>query len=117
MKTTVNIFRLVCRSSFCYGRTFLVGLTPNTTLIPASFTYSKWNMVDICGLEFHLLYVHAPQFFFEIPPCAKDVIFFTEFVVLAKIYLSMKQKRFSEKGFALGGQFYCVHIYFLFENS
>ena len=86
----MSIFGLVCRSSFCYRRTFLVGLTPNTTLIHASFTYSKWNMVDICGLEFHLSYVHASQFFFEIPPCAKDVIFITEFAVLAKIHLSMK---------------------------
>ena len=45
---------------------------------------------EICGLKFHLLYVHASQIFFEIPPCPKEVIFITEFKVLAKIHLSVK---------------------------
>ena len=38
-------------------------LTPNTPLIHTSFTYSKWNMGEICGLKFHLIYVHASQNF------------------------------------------------------
>jgi len=28
------------------------------------FTYSKWNMGEIFGLNFHLSYLHTPQFFF-----------------------------------------------------
>ena len=36
-------------------------LTPNTPLIHTSFTYSKWNMGEICGLKFHLWYVHTSQ--------------------------------------------------------
>ena len=40
-------------------------------------------MDEICGLKFYLLYVHTSQtFFIEIPPCAKKVIFITEFVFL-----------------------------------
>jgi hypothetical protein len=46
-------------------------------------------MAENCGLKFHLLYAHASHFFFEIPPCAKEVIFIAEFAVLAKIHLSM----------------------------
>ena len=68
---------------------FNLVLTPNTPLIHTSFTYSKWNMGEICGLKSHLLYVHASQFFF-IPPCTKGVIFITEFAVLVKFHLPMK---------------------------
>ena len=50
-------------------------LTPNTPLIHTSFTYSKWNMGEIFGLNFHL---SCHKTFFEIPPCAKVVIFVTE---------------------------------------
>ena len=32
-------------------------LTPNTALIHTSFTYSKLNMDEICGLKFYLLHV------------------------------------------------------------
>ena len=39
-------------------------LTPNTPLIHTSFTYSKWNMGEIFGLNCHLSYLHAPQNFF-----------------------------------------------------
>ena len=35
----------------------------NTPLIHTLFTYSKWDMGEICGLKFHLLYVHASQIF------------------------------------------------------
>ena len=38
-------------------------LTHNTPLIHASFTYSKLNMDEICGLKFYLLYVHTSQIF------------------------------------------------------
>ena len=38
-------------------------LTPTTPLIPTGFTYSKWNMGEICGFKFHLLYEHASQLF------------------------------------------------------
>ena len=33
-------------------------LTPNTPLIHTSFTYSKLNMDEICGLKSHLSYIH-----------------------------------------------------------
>ena len=36
-------------------------LTPNTPLIHTWFTYSIWNMGEICGLKFHLIYVHTSQ--------------------------------------------------------
>ena len=36
-------------------------LTPNTPLIHTPFTYSKWNMGEICGLKFNLSYVHRLQ--------------------------------------------------------
>ena len=50
-------------------------------------------MSENCGLKFDLLYVHASQFFkFEIPPWAKEVIFITEFAVLAKIYHHFQAK-------------------------
>ena len=39
-------------------------LTPNTWAILPSLTWSKWNMVEICGLKFHLSYVDMPQFIF-----------------------------------------------------
>ena len=58
-------------------------LTFNTPLIHTSFTYQKLNMDEICGLKFYLLCVHTSQnFFIEIPPCANNVIFSTEFVLL-----------------------------------
>ena len=38
-------------------------LTPNTPLIHTWFTYSIWNMGEICGLKFHLIYVHTSQNF------------------------------------------------------
>ena len=34
-------------------------LTHSSPLIKPSFTRSKWIMVEICGLKFHLLYVHT----------------------------------------------------------
>jgi hypothetical protein len=52
----------------------IIYLTPNMPLIHTLFTRSRRNMGEICGLKFHLLYVHASQFFFEIPPCKKGVI-------------------------------------------
>ena len=59
-------------------------LTPNTPLIHTWFTYSIWNMGEICGLKFHLICVHTSHFFFiEIPPCAKGVIFINEFSLLS----------------------------------
>ena len=36
-------------------------LTPNTPLIHTWFTYSIWNMGEICGLKFYLTYVHRSQ--------------------------------------------------------
>ena len=38
-------------------------LTHNTPLIHTSFTCSKWNMGEICGLTFHLLHVQTSQIF------------------------------------------------------
>ena len=38
----------------------------------------------IYGLKFYLLHVHIPEFFFEIPPCTKKVIFVTELLILCK---------------------------------
>ena len=48
-------------------------LTHNTPLIHTSFTYSKLNMDEICGLKFYLLYVltYITKNIFEIPPCAR----------------------------------------------
>ena len=68
-------------------------LTPNKPLIHNSFTYSKWNMGEIFGLKFHLLYVQCTcitKKFFEVPPSTKEVIFITELAVLTAIHLSMK---------------------------
>ena len=59
-------------------------LTPNMPLIHTSFMYPKLNMDEIYGLKFYLLHVHIPEFFFEIPPCTKKVIFVTEFLILCK---------------------------------
>jgi hypothetical protein len=36
-------------------------LTPNTPLIHTWFTYSIWNMGEIYGLNFYLIYVHTSQ--------------------------------------------------------
>jgi hypothetical protein len=36
-------------------------LTPNMSLIHTSFTYSKLNMYEICGLKFYLSYIHKSQ--------------------------------------------------------
>ena len=36
-------------------------LTPDMPLNHTSCTYSKWNMGEICGLKFHLWYVHTSQ--------------------------------------------------------
>ena len=61
-------------------------LTPNTPLIHTWFTYSIWNMGEICGLKFHLIYVHCTYItkkIIEIPPCGKGVIFITEFALLS----------------------------------
>ena len=46
-------------------------------------TYSKLNMDEICGLKSHLSYVHMynTKVFIEIHPCAKEVIFITEFTI------------------------------------
>ena len=52
-------------------------LTHDMAMIQPSFTSSKWNMVEIFGLKFHL-----SKIFFEIPPCEKKVIFVTVFVTL-----------------------------------
>ena len=42
-------------------------------------------MGEICGLKFHLIYVDASQKrIIEISPCAKKVIFITEFAILCK---------------------------------
>ena len=53
-------------------------LTPNTPLIHTSFTYRKLNMDEICGLKYHLSYVHMynTKVFIEIHPCAKKLIFY-----------------------------------------
>ena len=40
-------------------------LTSNMPLIHTLFTCSKWNMSEICGQTFHLLYVHASIFFWN----------------------------------------------------
>ena len=63
----------------------VISLTHNTPLIHTSFTYSKLNMDYTCVLKFYLLYVQCTYItkrFIEIPPCAKKVIFSTEFVFL-----------------------------------
>ena len=44
-----------------YLTLIFAALTPNMPLIHTSFMYSKWNMGEIFGLKFHLLYVHASQ--------------------------------------------------------
>ena len=51
LKMILESFRLIL---------YLV-LTPNTPLIHTWFTYSIWNMGEICGLKFHLIYVHTSQ--------------------------------------------------------
>ena len=58
-------------------------LTPNTPQIQLWFARSKLNMDEICSLNNHLWYVdcrYTTNIFFEIPPCEKKVVFFTEFV-------------------------------------
>ena len=55
-------------------------LTPNTPLIHTLFTCSKWNMDDWYGLKVSLIIsTYITQNFLEIPPCAKNVIWITEF--------------------------------------
>ena len=45
--------------------------------------FTKRNMGEIFGLNFHLSYAFTPHFFFffEIPPCAHIVPFVTEIVI------------------------------------
>ena len=62
-----------------------IGLTHSMLVIHPSFTQSKWNMGEICGLKFHLFHAYTSHFFIiEIPPCARNVIFITEFAILSK---------------------------------
>ena len=41
-------------------------------------------MGEISDLKSHISYARTPLFFFEIPPCARKVIFVTEFVFFCK---------------------------------
>ena len=52
-KSKENILKIV---SFRFDAIRVV--TSNKPLIHTSSTYSKWNMGEICGLKYHLLYVH-----------------------------------------------------------
>ena len=54
-----------------------IPLTPNRPLIQLLCARSKLNMDEICSLNIH----YTTKSFIEIPPCAKKVIFITEFVV------------------------------------
>ena len=69
------------------------------------------------------MYMHH-TFFFEIPLCAKEVNFTTEFAFLAKIQLLYEVKKKSKRGFAHGGiskTFFLYHFspsfsYFIIIN-
>ena len=59
-------FRFVTSLALCTGKWCNKQknpiLTHNTpTITHTSFTYSKLNMDEICGLKFYLLYVHTSQ--------------------------------------------------------
>ena len=54
-------------------------------MIHTSFTYRKLNMDEICvNLWLKVLFImctYITEIFIEIPPCAKKVIFITEFAI------------------------------------
>jgi hypothetical protein len=50
-------------------------------------------MGEICGLKFHLIYVHITNVFIKIPPCAKG-----EFALLSTNLPFYEVNRFSGKG-------------------
>ena len=72
---------------------FEMNLTPNTSYSDSYFVYQNGIWMKLCGLKFHLLYVHVSHIFFEIPLCAKEVNFITEFAFLAKIQLFYEVKK------------------------
>ena len=39
-----------------------IGLTHSMLVIHPSFTQSKWNMGEICGLKFHLFHAYTSNF-------------------------------------------------------
>ena len=81
LKMILESFRLI---------SYLV-LTPNTPLIRTWFMYSIWNMGAICGLKFHLIYVHTSQNFLLKSLHAQKVSFLLlNLHFLAQIYPSMK---------------------------
>ena len=82
-------------------------------LIHTWFTYSKWNMGEICGLKFHLIYVctYISNFFIEIPPYAKGVIFITEFALLSTNlpFYEVKMTPFAHGGISIKNFVIYVH--------
>ena len=63
----------------------LESLTHYSPLIQPSFTWSKRNIGEICGLKFH----YIAKKIIEIPPCAKKVLLLN-LQFCAKILPSMK---------------------------
>ena len=62
-----------------------IALTYNIWEIQPSSMCSKWNMGEIFGLKFYLIIcTYNTENFIEIPPCAKKVIFITEFAIWCK---------------------------------
>ena len=53
-----------------------IGLTHSMLVIHPSFIQSKWNMGEICGLKFHLLYVHTSQIIYCSPSMRKKGHFY-----------------------------------------
>ena len=44
-----------------YSQMIISIFTHYSPLIQPSLAWSKWNMGEICGLKFHLIYVHTSQ--------------------------------------------------------
>ena len=69
-------------------------MTNSTLVCPVKIEYADENMMVKSGLE---------KIFFEIPPCAHQVIFIIEFVLLIKSPLFYEVNSFNRKWFAHGG--------------
>ena len=69
----INWGNRVPRSIFnFFGRSVNPQLTHYSHVIQPSLTLSKWNMGQICGIKFCLLYVNAPQFIYWNPSMRKE---------------------------------------------
>ena len=82
---------------------------PNTPLIHTS--YLKWNMGEICGLKFSLLYVNASQFSFKFLHAQKRSFLLLNLQFWQKSTFLRSKKDFLKKALRMEGfqkYFFCT---------